>query len=404
MKKIITSLLIFVLLFNFICSRNVVYAGSPDEQAKNSAYTEKAPVSNEGPAEILESGTVSQKQDSATKVALGIGDAFATGVGMVTGILARVINIIVVLLDVMMGVMTASEENGETYFWFTLDRVVFNRVPLFNANYFETEDTYMVGKDLEIASNEGNRKIKESVLMPYRICKTLSIILSLLVLIYIGIRMALSTVASDQAKYKKMFISWVESIVLLFCMVYIMIAIVSVGDALTGMFYKLRCELINTNQGFGVFEDTVRSQIWGKIFSMSGLQLTMWSIIYWCLLFSQVKFFLLYAKRLLMMGLLIAVSPLIIITYSIDKAGDGKAQVFSSWMKEFVVNALIQPLHALIYLIFVLSANTIAIQAPLVALALLMAMGTVEKMVKVIFDLKGLSTLKGVNEFLKKAG
>ena len=62
MKKIITSLLIFVLLFNFICSRNVVYAGSPDEQAKNSAYTEKAPVSNEGPAEILESGTVSQKQ------------------------------------------------------------------------------------------------------------------------------------------------------------------------------------------------------------------------------------------------------------------------------------------------------------------------------------------------------
>ena len=90
-----------------------------------------------------------------------------------------------------------------------------------------------------------------------------------------------------------------------------------------------------------------------------------------------------------MMGLLIAVSPLIIITYSIDKAGDGKAQVFSSWLKEFIVNALIQPLHALIYLIFVLSANTIAIQAPLVALALLMAMGTVERMVKVVFDLKG---------------
>ena len=132
--------------------------------------------------------------------------------------------------------------------------------------------------------------------------------------------------------------------------------------------------------------------------------MTMWSIIYWCLLFQEIKFFWTYAKRLLMMGLLIIVSPLIIITYSIDKAGDGRAQVFSSWMKEFVVNALIQPLHALIYLIFLLTANAIAKQSPLVALVLLMSMGTVERMVKVVFDLKGLSTLRGINKFMKKEG
>ena len=275
MKKIITSLLIVVLLFNFICSRSVVYADSPDMDPKDSPYTEgNANVSEAAPGEILESGTVSQKQDSATKVTLGIGDAFASGVGMVTGILARVINIFAGLIDVMMGVMTSSEEDGETQFWFTLDRVVFNRVPLFNANYFETEGTYKVG-ELEIGASKGNIKIKEGVLFPYRICKVLAMTLSLLVLIYIGIRMTLSTIASEQAKYKKMFISWVESLVLLFCMVYIMIAILTIGDVLTGVFYKLRCELINTNQGYGVFEETVRAQVWDKIFSFSGLQLTM---------------------------------------------------------------------------------------------------------------------------------
>ena len=140
------------------------------------------------------------------------------------------------------------------------------------------------------------------------------------------------------------------------------------------------------------------------VFDGSGLEVTLWSIIYWCLLFMEIKFIWLYMKRLLMVGFLIIISPLITITYSIDKAGDGKAQAFSTWMKEFLVNVLIQPLHALIYLIFVLTANSIAASSPLVALALLMAMGAVERMVKVVFDMKGLVTLRGVNKFMKKEG
>lgn len=402
MKKIITSLLVFVLLFNFIFCKSYVYA-DPDEPATNSTYTDPAPVSNSGPSELLESGTASQKQGSATKATFGIGNAFATGIGMVTGIVARLINIFIIQVDVILGVMTATEEDGETQFWFSIDRVVFNRVALFNINYFDTEDTYKVG-DVEITANQSNITIKEGIVDVYKICRALALIISLLVLIYIGIRMALSTVASDQAKYKKMFTSWVESIVILFCMVYIMIAVISIGEALTGIFYNIRNELINSNQGYGVFEDTVREETWPALFEKSGLDLTMWSIIYWCLLFMEIKFFWLYAKRLLMTGLLITISPLITITYSIDKAGDGRAQVFSSWMKEFVVNVLIQPLHALIYLIFVLTANTIAKQSPLVALVLLMSMGTVERMVKVVFDLKGLTTLRGVNKFMKKEG
>lgn len=403
MKKIVTSLLIVVLLFNFICCRNVVYAIDPDQPSTNSAYTGDAPPSNEGPSELLESGTASQKQGSSQKDSFGVGDAFATGIGMVTGIIARLINIFVIQIDVIMGVMTATEEDGETQFWFSLDRVVFNRVALFNINYFDTEN-YKVGDDLEITANSTNTNVKNGIIDVYKLCRALAMILSLLVLIYIGIRMTLSTVASDQAKYKKMFTSWIESIVILFCMVYIMVAIVSLGEVLTGVFYNIRCELIDSNQGYGVFEDSVREQTWSGLFEKSGLDLTMWSIIYWCLLFTEIKFFWLYAKRLLMTGLLITVSPLIIITYSIDKAGDGRAQVFSSWMKEFVVNVLIQPLHALIYLIFILTANTIAKQSPLVALVLLMSMGTVERMVKVVFDLRGLTTLRGVNKFLKKEG
>ena len=98
-----------------------------------------------------------------------------------------------------------------------------------------------------------------------------------------------------------------------------------------------------------------------------------------------------------MIGFLIVISPLITITYSIDKAGDGKAQAFSIWFNELVTNILIQPLHAIIYLIFVVTANNIAAESPIIALAFLMAMGTVEKTVKTVFNMKSI-TLKGLGE------
>ena len=221
--------------------------------------------------------------------------------------------------------------------------------------------------------------------------------------------MAISTIASDQAKYKKMLMSWVESVIIIFLMPYLMSLIFAFGELLTDSFYELRNNLLGTvAEGtygtYDIFEDTIRSTTTDLVFSLSGLKLTMWSIIYWCLLFAEMKFLWTYLKRFLMVGFLIVISPLITITYSIDKAGDGKAQAFSIWFKEFIVNVLIQPLHALIYLIFVLTANAIAASSPIVALAMLLAMGQVERMVKVIFDLRGLVSLRGVDKFMKKEG
>ena len=60
------------------------------------------------------------------------------------------------------------------------------------------------------------------------------------------------------------------------------------------------------------------------------------------------------------------------ITYSIDKAGDGKAQAFGAWFIEYFTNIMIQPLQAILYLIFVFSANEIAQKAPIVGVIFLL--------------------------------
>ncbi|MBQ7409996.1 MAG: hypothetical protein IJW20_01265 [Clostridia bacterium] len=409
MKKIISSVLIIVLLFNFIFCKNFVYAEGTDpdqdEQSAENPYDQEAQTSNTVVSDLIESGAVSQTQGSATKKTLDWGSAGVSAIGQVLGLLARLINIFIVQVDVIMGLLTVTEEGGQSEFWLTIDRIVFNRIALFNINYFDTEDTYNVG-ELEVTSNASNIAIKEGITTVYYMCRLLATIILLLVLIYIGIRMALSTVASDQAKYKKMLMSWIESLIYVFVMAYIMVLIIEFGELLTGIFYDIRCQLLDAQTGTAkdLFEDTIRSKTLDLVFSFEGLQLVIWSIVYWVLLFTEMKFFWLYLKRLLMIGLLIIISPLITVTYSIDKVGDGKAQVFSSWLKEFIVNVLIQPLHALLYLIFVFTANSIATYSPIVAVALLMVVGSAERMVKVVFDMKGLTSLRGINKFMKKEG
>ena len=63
------------------------------------------------------------------------------------------------------------------------------------------------------------------------------------------------------------------------------------------------------------------------------------------------------------------------------------------------MNVLIQPLHAFLYLIFVFSANAIAAEAPIVGIAFMFAMTQGERMVKRVFNIEGLTSIRGVDHF-----
>ena len=403
MKKLLESLLIFLILFNFICTIPGYAQSQDDPEPHQSPYLNTGQESDNSLSDQIYAGEAPLVQDSATKVSLGFAGFGASMVGFITGIISRLLNVFIALqIDLIVGNLTYSEAesgSGKTNFWFTIDRCVFNRIPLLNINYFDTSDTYEVG-DLTVKANQSNIKIKEGVASVYYLCRIIALALGLLVLIYIGIRMATSVVGTDQAKYKKMFMSWVESILIIFLMPYIMSLVINIGQLITGSFYNIRVSLMGTDKL--PFEYTVRNLAFNSILNTSGLMLTFYSILYWVLLFTEIKFFWTYTKRLLIVGFLIMISPLVTITYSIDKAGDGKAQAFSTWMKEFMLNVLIQPLHAIIYLVFLLTANEIAERAPLVAIALLMAMGQAERMVKTIFDVKDGVSIKGMDKTFKK--
>ena len=110
---------------------------------------------------------------------------------------------------------------------------------------------------------------------------------------------------------------------------------------------------------------------------------------------------MMYLKRFFAVAFLTVISPLITITYSIDKAGDGKAQAFSAWIQEYTVNMLIQPLQAFIYLIFAFSANEIAKASPIVGIIFLLSLTRAEKIVKTIFNLRNMVSISTMKLFNK---
>ena len=403
MKKVLCSFMIFIILFNFIINSISYAVGTLDSAATyaNEFSSQKAEVSDEGKTGVLEDGSVSQKQGSSARVSTSHESYGVTVIPTILGYVALLIDIIPLQIALLMKTMvivsdpdpSATRDNSE--FFFTIRSAVFNTVGLFYINFFDDGNTYTVSGETYTIP-DANKNIRNQVSKYYYMCQLIAVAISLLTLIYIGIKMVISTIASDQARYKKMFIGWLESIILLFTMKYILSFIMELGRILLDIFAT---SALTSGDSF---EDTIIDGMIKGILSGVGLQMAIYSLLFWILLFIQMKFFWLYFKRLLSVCFLGMIAPLITVTYPIDKAGDGKAQAFSAWMQEYIMNVLIQPLHALLYLIFVYTADEIAKFAPIVGVLFLFALGSSEKMVKKIFNMNNLSSMNNLDDFLEK--
>lgn len=224
----------------------------------------------------------------------------------------------------------------------------------------------------------------------YYIMRLISAAILLVILIYVGIRMALATVASEQAKYKQMLTDWATSLALLFVLHYIVIFVVAINTSLvSALGGLLKGTMVDSGtKTIGEFLNTeLVKDIWTPGFT--GII----AAIMYCFLQGQAfRYFLFYMKRMITVGFLIIIAPLITITYSIDKMGDGKAQALNAWLKEITYNILIQPFHCVIYLAFfgaiatmLVNAHNWSISVYVIAYAVLKFMKTAEELLRKIF-------------------
>lgn len=129
---------------------------------------------------------------------------------------------------------------------------------------------------------------------------------------------------------------------------YIAIFIIYCNDAIVNAI-KIAYETV----GDGANAEETINAIFKKALLGAGLVADAAMIIYIGIVFQTIFYLIAYINRMLKVAFLIVISPLITVTYSIDKMGDGKAQALDTWLKEYIYTILIQPFHCIIYFSFI---------------------------------------------------
>ena len=322
-------------------------------------------------------------------------------------------------------------------FLVTPEKIFSNQVPLLDVNIINpnTDYTYVdeSGNTKEIETPA--MALHETIAGWYVALRNLSIVGLLSILVYVGIRIILSSTASDKAKYKQMFTDWLVALCILFFIHYIMSFSVTMVESLTDSISKSnkRIEIPFTPQDLGgdqgkynVTDEqynvlkslTLNNSDTGNIsLDLMGLarfkaQLNLkaqdttqedvvaeggraqmaYTIIYIVLVIYTIMFLFIYIKRLIYIIFLTTIAPLVALTYPIDKMNDGQAQAFNMWLKEYIFNLLIQPMHLILYSILLGSAMELATEYLIYPLVVLGFMLPAEKMLRKFFGFEKSST------------
>ena len=212
----------------------------------------------------------------------------------------------------------------------TIEGILFNKIDVLSIDFMNIDGTTYAPAQL----------LRQNVSQWYVAVRNLSAAVLVIICLYTGIRMALAT-ASDKAKYKEMLINWISSVALLFVLHYVIAGVIAINNVVV---QAIGTGLTDASgESMNILSETFFSEaIWSIGFSES----TAYSVCYLVLTFMTFTFVIMYLKRL--------------ITYSIDKMGDGKAQGLNNWFKEFLYNIIIQPFHCIAYAALGGMATTLA--------------------------------------------
>lgn len=330
LKKLLVIILLILLLGNFVI---VTKSNATTPEFDDNVTQEEIDAKNEALQEKDQSFL-----DSFVGLVTYIPRIIAIGIGYG-------INALTAGIAYIEGVTDASVDTT----FITPFEIFFNKVKILDINFFE------IGDKVTIVNT-----IRTGVAAWYYVLRLIAISILLVVLVYVGIRMAISTVATDKAMYKKMLADWAVSLVLIFLVNYIIIFVISLNNTAV--------EAISKN---------VKSQeIQNTYSTIKVLATDLWDIdsipatIIFCMLVWQTLGLIInYFNRMLKVAFLIIISPLITLTYSIDKMGDGKAQALGNWIREFVFTVIIQIFHCIIYMCFINVAFELLIEDSTGALA-----------------------------------
>lgn len=282
------------------------------------------------------------------------------------------------------------------------ENIFANKIPAFDVNFIHPNKYTGVYGSTE---KSYAARLAPTIATWYKAFRNISVVGLLCVLVYLGIRILIETSAQGKAKYKESLKNWFVALCLVFAIHFIMAGTLMIIDKVT--------ELLKTSLGDSTIYVDVSTGIDSKVSFKTNLtgyvrflaqsrswgDATAYTLIYAVLVIYTIMFTFTYFKRFLWMAFLTMIAPLVSLTYPIDKAGDGKAQAFNMWFKEYIMNAILQPVHLLLYSVMISSAIDLATDNPIYALVTIGFLIPAEKFIKKMFGLDKGETAGGLGSF-----
>ena len=261
--KVISSILLFVMIFNLIgkdycmAMSNIANLGEITQQTttqiqnqelsaddeKTDAYLNSHPEAKE---ETDKSDDLSENLSNLCSAAESLGGTVVDGViGIFTLGMRVMVVVIGTALQLLVTVTGNSagtlEGDSKVVNIVTPDQILFNRLAITDINFFQ-KDTFGTGSNQKALSGDNNpvKLLRQSISNWYYALRMIAIIMLLCILIYVGIRMATSTLADDKAKYKSMLWNWLVSMAIVFVLHYIIVIVINVNNSLVDVLYSMR--------------------------------------------------------------------------------------------------------------------------------------------------------------------
>lgn len=287
-------------------------------------------------------------------------------------------------------------------FLYSPENIFANNIAALDVNFLNPNEfeAVSVTEDAAQASESAASGVLRQTISDWYISfRNIAIVGLLSVLVYLGIRILISSTASDKAKYKESLQNWVVALCLVFFIHFIMSGLLMITDKFTDLLSP------SIDDGITVQVDNIkfRTNIIGLVRfnaqSTSMYNTAAYTILYLMLVIYTWIFTFMYFKRFLYMAFFTMIAPLVALTYPIDKAGDGKAQAFNLWFKEYSMNLILQPVHLILYVALVSSAMELVKQNIIYAIVAIGFLIPAEKFIKKMFGMDKAETPSSFGSF-----
>jgi len=230
----------------------------------------------------------------------------------------------------------------------TLYRVIFGEIEKLSIDYWGASDSDADSDEEEndiinsMIDTPPVASLKNVVSYWYGVLNGLAVSIYLAMLLYIGVRILLSSTGKANQKYKEMLKSWLVGIIILAFYPFVMKYVVILNDGFIDLIDQGDPEAEGeTGDTMLVVRNLAESQ--------GNIALT---VVYIIMLVQLIVLLGVYYKRVLMVAFLITIFPIIATLYIWEQA-NGKSKSLSTWTREYVVVVLTQLIHAVIYVVLI---------------------------------------------------